>query len=532
MASNRSADGDGSHGSWAESSYGDEPGSSPVPPPPGGVGGPPAPQGAYDFFDAQGSFEASGSYDAAGSYGASGAYEASGASGAYDVSGGHDVSGSHDVYGAHEAFDASDPYGSYGYAGPVDGPVHPEAEAGASPESAAPAGPGEEYEPPVRGRHRVPKQRGGSMARSGAVLGVGVIAAVGAGGMASAQERPAAISVPDVSHLPGVGPYLIDDGDDEEGGAPEAAADHSVTAAHSAAPGAGAPAEVAGAVAAAEASDASDAGEALRARILQQADRQQPAETAHAETAHAEAAHEAHEAQERAAADAQRMAAARATAERKARTAAQAAHAATAHSTTAHPTTSQHADGAAHAGHPHSAPRTGGQGAKARAAAAAGAQTSVTKASSRAQAEARRAAERIETARAKRTYVMPVSSYRITARYGQHGGMWSHRHTGTDFAAPTGSPVKAVHGGRIVHAGWAGSYGYRIVLRLDDGTEVWFCHLSSMVVTKGKVAAGQVIGRVGATGNVTGPHLHLEVRPHGGHPVDPLHWLRSKGLRP
>ncbi|MBC2877943.1 MULTISPECIES: M23 family metallopeptidase [Streptomyces] len=417
-------------------------------------------------------------------------------------------------------------------------------------ESVTPAGSGPgsgtEYEPPVRGRHRVPKQRGGSMARSGAVLGVGVIAAVGAGGMASAQERPAAISVPDVSHLPGAGPYLIDDGDDDEGGAPEAVApahvesDAQPTGAHQSgladAPAASAASPTS---TTSDASDASDAGEALRARILQQADHQR--QSAGAEATHeAQQAQQVHEtqatpkaqatqeAEERAAADAQRMAAAKATADRKARGAAQAAHAATARAATAHPTASQRAESAAHAGRPHAA----GNAPKARAESTAAAQSSVVKATGQAQAEARRAAERITAARAKRTYVLPVSSYRITARFGQAGGMWSHRHTGTDFAAPTGTPVKAVHGGTITHAGWAGSYGYRIVLRLDDGTEVWFCHLSSMVRTKGKVAAGQVIGRVGATGNVTGAHLHLEVRPHGGHPVDPLHWLRSKGLRP
>ncbi|MFE7120629.1 M23 family peptidase, partial [Streptomyces sp. NPDC057654] len=76
---------------------------------------------------------------------------------------------------------------------------------------------------PVRGKHRVGKQRGGTMARSGAVLGVGVIAAVGAGGMASAQDRPAPpISVPDLAHLadqmgelpgklPGIGSLVADD---------------------------------------------------------------------------------------------------------------------------------------------------------------------------------------------------------------------------------------------------------------------------------------------------------------------------------
>ncbi|MDX6328005.1 MAG: hypothetical protein QOI83_388, partial [Streptomycetaceae bacterium] len=56
------------------------------------------------------------------------------------------------------------------------------------------------------------------------------------------------------------------------------------------------------------------------------------------------------------------------------------------------------------------------------------------------------------------------------------------------------------------------------------------CHQSSMIVTSGKVTTGQTIGRVGATGNVTGPHLHLEVRPGGGAPIDPMPWLRAKGL--
>lgn len=108
--------------------------------------------------------------------------------------------------------------------------------------------------------------------------------------------------------------------------------------------------------------------------------------------------------------------------------------------------------------------------------------------------------------------------------------MWSSgHHTGLDFAAPTGTPVKAVAAGKIASAGWSGAYGYRIVLELEDGTEIWYCHLSSMSVTSGSVGAGDTIGRVGATGNVTGPHLHLEVR-IGGSTSDPLAWLESKGL--
>ncbi len=127
---------------------------------------------------------------------------------------------------------------------------------------------------------------------------------------------------------------------------------------------------------------------------------------------------------------------------------------------------------------------------------------------------------------------MPLSSYTLTATYMQSGSMWSSgHHTGLDFAAPTGTPLKAVHGATVKSAGWSGSYGYRIVLELEDGTEVWYCHLSSMTVSAGQtVGTGETIGRVGATGNVSGAHLHLEVHPGGGDGVDPAAWLRSKGL--
>ncbi|KPC87568.1 peptidase, partial [Streptomyces sp. NRRL WC-3753] len=123
-------------------------------------------------------------------------------------------------------------------------------------------------------------------------------------------------------------------------------------------------------------------------------------------------------------------------------------------------------------------------------------------------------------------------SYTLTSTYGQAGAMWSSGyHTGLDFAAPTGTPLKAIHSGTIKEAGWAGSYGYRTILELEDGTELWYSHQSSMSVSAGqKVTTGDVIGRVGATGNVTGPHLHLEIHPGGGDGVDPLSWLRGKGL--
>jgi murein DD-endopeptidase MepM/ murein hydrolase activator NlpD len=146
-------------------------------------------------------------------------------------------------------------------------------------------------------------------------------------------------------------------------------------------------------------------------------------------------------------------------------------------------------------------------------------------------AAAKKKAEAARLAELAKQYVKPVASYTLTAGFGESSSLWSSTHTGQDFAAPTGTPVKAIHGGTITSAGWAGSYGYRIILTLDDGTELWFCHLSSMTVTSGKVATGDTIGRVGSTGNTTGPHLHLEVRPGGGDPIDPMPWLRAKGLQ-
>lgn len=145
-----------------------------------------------------------------------------------------------------------------------------------------------------------------------------------------------------------------------------------------------------------------------------------------------------------------------------------------------------------------------------------------------AKAAAKAEAERLAALAA--SYTKPVASYTLTASFGQSSSLWANTHTGQDFAAPTGTPVSAIHSGTITSAAWAGSYGYRIILTLDDGTEIWYCHLSSMVQTSGKVTTGETIGRVGATGNVTGPHLHIEVRPGAGDPIDPMPWLRAHGI--
>jgi murein DD-endopeptidase MepM/ murein hydrolase activator NlpD len=130
-------------------------------------------------------------------------------------------------------------------------------------------------------------------------------------------------------------------------------------------------------------------------------------------------------------------------------------------------------------------------------------------------------------------FLLPVTGYRLTGRFGDRSGLWSSVHTGLDFAAPSGTPIRSIGSGRVVATGYDGRYGTRTVVRLDNGIEVWFCHQSRVAVTVGeRVGRGQVIGAVGSTGNVTGPHLHLEVHPGAGAPVDPLRWLRAHGLRP
>ncbi|MCX4982313.1 M23 family metallopeptidase [Streptomyces sp. NBC_00572] len=343
------------------------------------------------------------------------------------------------------------------------------------------------------GRHRVVKQRS-NFARSSTVLGVGVIAAVGAGGLATAQEKPpvaislpdlpdlADLHLPDAHDLPGVGDLLPEEThetvtaaranpnpltvatyatvDDEQGTKTTQVTQASLASRNGQATKAA----------------TGDAGEALRARILQQAEQQQASADAADKAAAEKAAAEKAAAEAAAKADAAEKAAAEAKAKAEAE-------------------------------------------AKAKAEAEA-----------KAKAEAAAEAERL--AKLAASYTLPLSSYSLSATYMQSGSMWSSGyHTGLDFAAPTGTPLKAVHGGTVKSAGWSGSYGYRVVLELEDGTEIWYAHMSSMTVSAGQtVGTGETIGRVGATGNVTGAHLHMEVHTPGGSGLDPAEWLRSKGL--
>ncbi|MFI1731692.1 peptidoglycan DD-metalloendopeptidase family protein [Streptomyces acidicola] len=131
-------------------------------------------------------------------------------------------------------------------------------------------------------------------------------------------------------------------------------------------------------------------------------------------------------------------------------------------------------------------------------------------------------------------FMLPVEGASVGTAYKTAGSMWSSGyHTGVDFVVPTGTSLKAVGAGTVVTAGWGGAYGNQVVIQLDDGHYAQYGHLSSLSVSAGQsVSEGQEIGLSGATGNVTGPHLHFEIRtgPDYGSDIDPVAYLRSKGV--
>ncbi|MFB6436681.1 M23 family metallopeptidase [Streptomyces sp. NPDC056411] len=128
-------------------------------------------------------------------------------------------------------------------------------------------------------------------------------------------------------------------------------------------------------------------------------------------------------------------------------------------------------------------------------------------------------------------FVLPVTQHGLSALFGQAGVNWMSVHTGIDFPVSYGTPVRAATDG-TVRTQWNSAYGNMAIVTAPDGTETWYCHLSSTKIRSGSVKAGDQIAYSGNSGNSTGPHLHFEVRPGGGAAVDPLPWLRSHGLNP
>ena len=100
-------------------------------------------------------------------------------------------------------------------------------------------------------------------------------------------------------------------------------------------------------------------------------------------------------------------------------------------------------------------------------------------------------------------------------------------HSGIDIAAPKDTPVKAPAAGRVIYDGWLRGYGRVVVLDHGRGFSTLYAHLSASLVKEDQeVKAGATIARVGKTGNVTGYHLHFEVRQYGT-PVNPIKYLKK-----
>ncbi|RCW50602.1 MULTISPECIES: M23 family metallopeptidase [Halanaerobium] len=118
-------------------------------------------------------------------------------------------------------------------------------------------------------------------------------------------------------------------------------------------------------------------------------------------------------------------------------------------------------------------------------------------------------------------FMYPINT-RITSYYGPR---WGRVHEGLDFAAPMGSPIRAVSSGRVVYSGWATGYGYVVIIEHQKGLRTLYAHNSKLLVRSGEsVGKGEVISRSGNTGNSTGPHLHFEVQVNG-RPENPLDYI-------
>ncbi len=117
----------------------------------------------------------------------------------------------------------------------------------------------------------------------------------------------------------------------------------------------------------------------------------------------------------------------------------------------------------------------------------------------------------------------------VSSPFGIRWNGWTPAiHRGIDIAVPTGTPVRAMRGGRVRFAGEMRGYGKVIWLEHRGGSLSAYAHLSELRVRTGEqVSGGQVIALSGATGRVTGPHLHFEVWV-SGRPVDPALYLGGR----
>jgi murein DD-endopeptidase MepM/ murein hydrolase activator NlpD len=120
----------------------------------------------------------------------------------------------------------------------------------------------------------------------------------------------------------------------------------------------------------------------------------------------------------------------------------------------------------------------------------------------------------------------PVRPSHISSPFGMRHG---RRHTGIDIVGKVGTPIYAAGDGKVVFSGWESGYGQTIIIEHPTGQKTLYSHCSKRLVGVGKtVTQGEEIGKIGTTGNTTGPHLHFEVIVHGI-PQNPMRYLASSG---
>lgn len=124
-------------------------------------------------------------------------------------------------------------------------------------------------------------------------------------------------------------------------------------------------------------------------------------------------------------------------------------------------------------------------------------------------------------------FVAPVEGI-VTSPFGVRDGSM---HRGVDIANKIGTPIVAIADGVVIDSGPAAGFGLWVRIRHDDGTITVYGHNDRNTVTVGQqVSAGEQIAAVGNRGESTGPHVHVEVLPPGGQNVDPIAWLRLRGV--
>ena len=150
-------------------------------------------------------------------------------------------------------------------------------------------------------------------------------------------------------------------------------------------------------------------------------------------------------------------------------------------------------------------------------------------------ARAARTAQRKAKAKAKaeregKRWVRPIRTWNITSGYGWR---WGKTHDGIDLGAPTGTPLYAMSKGVVIGSFYDSSFGNKLEIKYWDGSISWYGHLSKLLVSEGQtVMPGDLVGLVGNTGHSFGSHLHLEMQAStaSDSPIDPIPWLKKKGL--